>query len=62
MERTYKHGIPDVSAFMARKAVISNVNSGLTAFLPWSGTEVATKGGGAIRHVGGESCEYPVPL
>ena len=52
MERTYKHGIPDVSAFMARKAVISNVNSGLTAFLPWSGTEVATKGGGAILSMG----------
>ena len=52
MERTYKHGIPDVSAFMARKAVISNVNSGLTAFLPWSGTEVATKGGGAILSLG----------
>jgi len=52
MERVYKHGIPDVSAFMARKAVISNVNSGLTAFLPWSGTEVATKGGGALLSMG----------
>ena len=39
MERTYKHGIPDVSTFMARKAVISSTNRGLTAFLPWSGTE-----------------------
>ena len=52
LERTYKHGIPDVSAFMARKAVISNVNSGLTAFLPWSGTEVATKGGGSLLSFG----------
>ena len=48
LERTYKHGIPDVSTFMARKAVISTTNRGLTAFLPWSGSE---KFGGAAAGV-----------
>ena len=52
LERTYKHGIPDVSAFMARKAVISNVNSGLTAFLPWSGQETVTKGAAGMLSMG----------
>jgi hypothetical protein len=37
LERVYKHGVPDVSTFMARKAVISSTSRGLTAFLPWSG-------------------------
>ena len=48
LERVYKHGIPDVSTFMARKAVISTTNRGLTAFLPWSGSE---KFGGAAAGV-----------
>ena len=41
MERVYKNGVPDVSTFMARKAVISSTNRGLTAFLPWSGAGTA---------------------
>ena len=52
LERVYKHGIPDVSTFMARKAVISSTNKGLTAFLPWSGSEGVQKGAAGILSLG----------
>ena len=52
LERVYKHGIPDVSTFMARKAVISSTNAGLTAFLPWSGSEGIQKGAASILSLG----------
>ncbi len=52
LERVYKHGIPDVSTFMARKAVISSTNKGLTAFLPWSGSEGVQKGAAGLLSLG----------